>query len=76
MSIKIVNEYITEVLQLESFKKELERAKAKYKVQPVSPSSDTNSDDQNNNSKENNDNPEILVDPNAELFFQRINRRR
>ena len=71
MSLKIVNEYITEVLQLESFKEELERAKAKYKVQPVRPSSDTNSDDQNKNSKENNDNPEILVDPNAEWIFNR-----
>ena len=48
MSLKIVNEYITEVLQLESFKKELERAKTEHEVQPVSPSSNTNPDEQRN----------------------------
>ena len=31
MSLKIVNEYITEVLQLESFKKELEKVLANSK---------------------------------------------
>ena len=46
MSIKIVNEYITEVLQLKSFEEELKQAKSKHRVQPVSPSSNTNPDDQ------------------------------
>ena len=44
MSLKIVNEYITEVLQLKSFKEALKQAQAAYEVQPVSPSSDTNPD--------------------------------
>ena len=73
MSLKIVNEYITEVLQLESFRSHLQDEFKKLKPKPaVEVKPDPDPDD----NKKNNDNPEILVDPNAELFFQRINRRR
>ena len=73
MSLKIVNEYITEVLQLKSFRDHLEDELKKLEPKPaVEVKPDPDPDD----NKESNDNPEILVDPNAELFFQRINRRR
>lgn len=73
MSLKIVNEYITEVLQLKSFRAHLEDELKKLEPKPaVEVKPDPDPDD----NKENSDNPEILVDPNAELFFQRINRRR